>query len=161
MIFRCEDGMETVEITENTVNPGELKVGPQDFELLKVLGKGGYGKVSHTNCTPLKAFFYSCLIITNVVKITSSLIRKHKRLGKILVSSWKLSIRIQRCWSSICWGLGLLCRVVDLYSKCVLCCLAISHRGSWTYWFLCAWEGMIWAVCVVDWKTTRAEFQWE
>lgn len=41
----CEDGMETVEITENTVNPGELKVGPQDFELLKVLGKGGYGKV--------------------------------------------------------------------------------------------------------------------
>lgn len=47
MIFRCEDGMETVEITENTVNPGELKVGPQDFELLKVLGKGGYGKVVH------------------------------------------------------------------------------------------------------------------
>ena len=37
--------METVEITENTVNPGQLKVGPQDFELLKVLGKGGYGKV--------------------------------------------------------------------------------------------------------------------
>lgn len=117
--------------------------------------------ISHKLYTTEGFFFYSCLIITNVVKITSSLIRKHKRLGKILVSSWKLSIRIQRCWSSICWGLGLLCRVVDLYSKCVLCCLAISHRGSWTYWFLCAWEGMIWAVCVVDWKTTRAEFQWE
>lgn len=38
--------METLELTENTVNPGQLKVGPQDFELLKVLGKGGYGKVS-------------------------------------------------------------------------------------------------------------------
>ncbi|KAK3084952.1 hypothetical protein FSP39_021972 [Pinctada imbricata] len=40
-----EDGMEMLELTENTVNPGQLKVGPQDFELLKVLGKGGYGKV--------------------------------------------------------------------------------------------------------------------
>ncbi|KAL5017605.1 hypothetical protein ScPMuIL_007194 [Solemya velum] len=40
-----EDGMETLELSENTVNPGQLKVGPQDFELLKVLGKGGYGKV--------------------------------------------------------------------------------------------------------------------
>ena len=28
-----------------TVNPGQEKVGPKDFELLKVLGKGGYGKV--------------------------------------------------------------------------------------------------------------------
>ncbi|XP_074640581.1 ribosomal protein S6 kinase beta-2-like isoform X2 [Tubulanus polymorphus] len=37
--------VETLELTENTVNPGPNKVGPQDFELLKVLGKGGYGKV--------------------------------------------------------------------------------------------------------------------
>jgi hypothetical protein len=27
------------------VNPGSDKLGPQDFELKKVLGKGGYGKV--------------------------------------------------------------------------------------------------------------------
>lgn len=31
-------------INELTVNPG-CKVGPVDFDLLKVLGKGGYGKV--------------------------------------------------------------------------------------------------------------------
>ncbi|KAF6030808.1 hypothetical protein EB796_010884 [Bugula neritina] len=37
--------IETLEISENTVNPGKVKAGPQDFELLKVLGKGGYGKV--------------------------------------------------------------------------------------------------------------------
>ncbi|XP_048257019.1 ribosomal protein S6 kinase beta-1-like isoform X1 [Haliotis cracherodii] len=37
--------METVELSEQTVNPGQLKTGPADFELLKVLGKGGYGKV--------------------------------------------------------------------------------------------------------------------
>ena len=35
---------EEVPINENTVNPG-VKVGAADFDLLKVLGKGGYGKV--------------------------------------------------------------------------------------------------------------------
>lgn len=42
---QLDDGMEMVELTENNVNPGQGKTGPQDFELLKVLGKGGYGKV--------------------------------------------------------------------------------------------------------------------
>ena len=35
---------EELTINETTVNPG-CKVGPVDFDLLKVLGKGGYGKV--------------------------------------------------------------------------------------------------------------------
>ncbi|GMR43380.1 hypothetical protein PMAYCL1PPCAC_13575 [Pristionchus mayeri] len=35
---------EAVELTDIVVNPS-VKVGPQDFVLLKVLGKGGYGKV--------------------------------------------------------------------------------------------------------------------
>lgn len=42
--FRSED-LETVQLTEQNVNPGQEKLGPQDFELRKVLGKGGYGKV--------------------------------------------------------------------------------------------------------------------
>ncbi|CAM4954555.1 unnamed protein product [Rotaria socialis] len=37
--------IETVQITENTVNPQGERVSPHDFQLLKVLGKGGYGKV--------------------------------------------------------------------------------------------------------------------
>jgi hypothetical protein len=37
--------METVDISEETVNPSNEKIGPESFELLKVLGKGGYGKV--------------------------------------------------------------------------------------------------------------------
>lgn len=41
--------METLELTESTVNPGRAKVSTCDFELLKVLGKGGYGKVSVKN----------------------------------------------------------------------------------------------------------------
>lgn len=36
-----------ITITPQAVNPvGFQHIGPEDFELLKVLGKGGYGKVS-------------------------------------------------------------------------------------------------------------------
>jgi ribosomal protein S6 kinase beta len=42
----CRDeNLERVELSEHTVNPGQPKACPQDFELLKLLGKGGYGKV--------------------------------------------------------------------------------------------------------------------
>ena len=37
--------METYPITSESVNRTSEKIGPQCFELLKVLGKGGYGKV--------------------------------------------------------------------------------------------------------------------
>lgn len=40
-----DDDIEKVPLTGETVNPGQERVGPKDFELLKVLGKGGYGKV--------------------------------------------------------------------------------------------------------------------
>jgi hypothetical protein len=40
-----DEYVETLELSEMTVNPGQMTVGPHDFELLKVLGKGGYGKV--------------------------------------------------------------------------------------------------------------------
>ncbi|KAI6214598.1 hypothetical protein M3Y94_00287300 [Aphelenchoides besseyi] len=39
-----DPNVEAIELSENTVNPTN-RVGPADFELLKVLGKGGYGKV--------------------------------------------------------------------------------------------------------------------
>ena len=38
------DDVEKVPLCSETVNPKE-KLGPSDFDLLKVLGKGGYGKV--------------------------------------------------------------------------------------------------------------------
>ncbi len=37
--------LETVQLTSETVNKTSEKVGPECFDLLKVLGKGGYGKV--------------------------------------------------------------------------------------------------------------------
>lgn len=43
-IIDSED-LETVQLSEQIVNPGKEKTGPEDFSLLKVLGKGGYGKV--------------------------------------------------------------------------------------------------------------------
>lgn len=36
--------LDAIELCDNTVNPPNTKIGPSDFELLKVLGKGGYGK---------------------------------------------------------------------------------------------------------------------
>lgn len=39
------DNMEKFEISENSVNKGTEQIRPECFELLKVLGKGGYGKV--------------------------------------------------------------------------------------------------------------------
>ena len=36
---------ETVFLNANTVNKPSERTGPGDFELLKTLGKGGYGKV--------------------------------------------------------------------------------------------------------------------
>nr|CAB3265768.1 ribosomal protein S6 kinase beta-2-like [Phallusia mammillata] len=43
--FMNEDELETIDLTETVVNKGTEKVGPHCFQLLKVLGKGGYGKV--------------------------------------------------------------------------------------------------------------------
>ncbi|KAL1140705.1 hypothetical protein AAG570_000635, partial [Ranatra chinensis] len=43
--FIESEDVETVQLCEQTVNLGNEKIGPQDFELRKVLGKGGYGKV--------------------------------------------------------------------------------------------------------------------
>ncbi|XP_011308947.1 ribosomal protein S6 kinase beta-1 [Fopius arisanus] len=39
------ENVERVQLSEQTVNPGQDKVGPKDFELCKILGEGGYGKV--------------------------------------------------------------------------------------------------------------------
>lgn len=39
------EGTEKIQLSQEIVNPGTSKLGPEDFELKKVLGKGGYGKV--------------------------------------------------------------------------------------------------------------------
>ena len=49
--MRLFSDIETVQITEKTVNPQGERVSPHDFQLLKVLGKGGYGKVRRKKMT--------------------------------------------------------------------------------------------------------------
>lgn len=48
-ITRCPcsnmDDCEKIEISEDNVNQGTESIRPECFELLRVLGKGGYGKV--------------------------------------------------------------------------------------------------------------------
>ncbi|CDQ78661.1 unnamed protein product [Oncorhynchus mykiss] len=39
------DDCEKIEISEDNVNQGKENIRPECFELLRVLGKGGYGKV--------------------------------------------------------------------------------------------------------------------
>lgn len=53
--------LETVELSEDTVNPGQPKTRPQDFELLKLLGKGGYGKVRDAFILPPLAVFINVM----------------------------------------------------------------------------------------------------
>lgn len=43
--FMNQDEVEKIDLNEVIVNRGNEKIGPHCFELLKVLGKGGYGKV--------------------------------------------------------------------------------------------------------------------
>lgn len=40
------DDCEKYEVSENNVNQGTEQICPECFELLRVLGKGGYGKVN-------------------------------------------------------------------------------------------------------------------
>ncbi|KAA0704015.1 Ribosomal protein S6 kinase beta-1 [Triplophysa tibetana] len=43
-IYECMDDCEKYEVSENNVNQGTEQIRPECFELLRVLGKGGYGK---------------------------------------------------------------------------------------------------------------------
>ncbi|CAK8696170.1 unnamed protein product [Clavelina lepadiformis] len=43
--FMNEEDVERIDLLEEMVNKGPEKLGPKCFDLLKVLGKGGYGKV--------------------------------------------------------------------------------------------------------------------
>lgn len=45
------NGAEILQISEDMINPKRTKLGPQDFELKKVLGRGGYGKVFQVSLT--------------------------------------------------------------------------------------------------------------
>jgi ribosomal protein S6 kinase beta len=71
LIFRDDPQIETLELGENAelVNPPNTKVGPEDFQLLKVLGKGGYGKV-RTTLYIFWRYIFSFLQVFQVRKVS-------------------------------------------------------------------------------------------
>lgn len=59
---------EEVELTSESVNRDSEKVGPDCFELLTVLGKGAYGKVSeHTG-----VYMYTFDVLLLISRVTSA-----------------------------------------------------------------------------------------
>lgn len=65
------DDCEKIEISEDNVNQGTESIRPECFELLRVLGKGGYGKVA---ASPEKWLSKLCKRVTELVEhVTFSL----------------------------------------------------------------------------------------
>lgn len=60
---------------EDVVNPPNIRVGPNDFQLLRVLGKGGYGKV--LQCKKLTGADKDRIFAMKILK-KASLIRNQK-----------------------------------------------------------------------------------
>ena len=55
-----------LEITPEAVNRTPEKIGPENFDLLKVLGKGGYGKVSLRICENASILIsYGCVGVSS------------------------------------------------------------------------------------------------
>lgn len=62
------DDCEKIEISEDNVNQGTENIRPECFELLRVLGKGGYGKVMavHKKQRAVRIVFLLTLHLTNI-----------------------------------------------------------------------------------------------
>ncbi|XP_014676485.1 PREDICTED: ribosomal protein S6 kinase beta-1-like, partial [Priapulus caudatus] len=72
-----EEQLETIEISEKTVNTSiNEKIGPEHFELLKVLGKGGYGKVG-SQFQKIKGMDLNKIFAMKVLK-KASIVRNQK-----------------------------------------------------------------------------------
>lgn len=77
-LFLCSE-LETLQITPESINRTPEVIRPDCFELLKVLGKGGYGKVCmcvniclllvHVLCT-VYMYMYVCVCVHVVLKIS-------------------------------------------------------------------------------------------
>uniref|UniRef100_A0A672K9A3 Protein kinase domain-containing protein n=1 Tax=Sinocyclocheilus grahami TaxID=75366 RepID=A0A672K9A3_SINGR len=69
MFWSSLEDCEKFEISENIVNRGTEQIRPECFELLRVLGKGGYGKVSKTSSATQflgrKEFLKEAMIVRN------------------------------------------------------------------------------------------------
>uniref|UniRef100_A0A8D3BU80 Ribosomal protein S6 kinase n=1 Tax=Scophthalmus maximus TaxID=52904 RepID=A0A8D3BU80_SCOMX len=68
------DDCEKFEISENSVNKGTEQIRPECFELLKVLGKGGYGKVRSLS----PGCFHNLTVCASLVFAKAMIVRNAK-----------------------------------------------------------------------------------
>lgn len=85
------EGQETIQLSEDTVNPGKIKLGPQDFELKKVLGKGGYGKVFQVRKTAGRDAnkFFAMKVLKKASIVTNQKDTAHTRAERNILEAVK------------------------------------------------------------------------
>lgn len=85
------DGSETIQLSEEMVNPGKIKLGPQDFELKKVLGKGGYGKVFQVRKTSGRDAnsFFAMKVLKKASIVTNQKDTAHTRAERNILEAVK------------------------------------------------------------------------
>jgi hypothetical protein len=110
-------------MASETVSASKLKVKPEDFELLRVLGKGGYGKVS--TC-PVRAL--GILSISNAPSVLPRLMLSMLRLSPFCVSVRVCALILVSCKCCISTEFTLQCvaiNIVSLFLNCTYVCVLL------------------------------------
>lgn len=77
------DDCEKIEISEDNVNQGTENIRPECFELLRVLGKGGYGKVRTATHWHVTYFLFVRQSHFNLVAMASPPLRRFFKYEKL------------------------------------------------------------------------------
>ena len=75
--------LEKVSLCQATVNP-KSQIGPSDFDLLKVLGKGGYGKVFQVSLRMRSCYSVKKQLMASINSLASMTSRYITQLNTIL-----------------------------------------------------------------------------
>lgn len=112
LCLRCSnlDDCEKIEISEDNVNQGAENIRPECFHLLRVLGKGGYGKVhsSHTQPITLQGLLrclFVCLFFYIFIKFLFQVFQVRKVAGAAsgTIFAMKVLKKVINYFSSCCF----------------------------------------------------------
>lgn len=80
-------------MSQEIVNPGTSKLGPEDFELKKVLGKGGYGKVFQVRKTSGRDMnqFFAMKVLKKVSILRTQKDTAHTRAERNILEAVKVT----------------------------------------------------------------------
>jgi p70 ribosomal S6 kinase len=88
--FIDSPNVDVIQISETTVNRGQ-QVGPKDFQLLKVLGKGGYGKVFQARkiCGPNAGTIYAMKVLKKATIVRNQKDTAHTKAERNILEAVK------------------------------------------------------------------------